>query len=93
MWNFLLQNFIFFLDINECRLPKPPCPKYLCENTIGGFTCAGKPGKPFTEDATNPTPELGVTPTPPAKVDICPIGFRAGPDDECLGKNAVLILF
>ncbi|XP_045456482.1 fibulin-1-like [Melitaea cinxia] len=71
-------------DINECRLPKPPCPKYLCENTIGGYTCAGKPGKPFTEETTKPTPELGVTPTPPAKVDICPIGFRAGPDDECI---------
>ncbi|XP_050356996.1 fibulin-2-like isoform X2 [Nymphalis io] len=71
-------------DINECRLPKPPCPKYLCENTIGGYKCAGKPGKPFSEDATKPTPESGAATTSRAKVDICPIGFRAGPDDECL---------
>nr|XP_026486783.1 latent-transforming growth factor beta-binding protein 4-like isoform X1 [Vanessa tameamea] len=71
-------------DINECRLPKPPCPKYLCENTIGGYKCAGKPGKPFSEDATKPTPESGAGTTPRTKVDICPVGFRAGPDDECL---------
>lgn len=76
---------ILFPDINECRLPKPPCPKYLCENTIGGYKCGGKPGKPFTEDGPEMTSELAVTTSKP-KNDICPPGFRAGPDDECLGK-------
>ncbi|XP_038219237.1 latent-transforming growth factor beta-binding protein 4-like isoform X2 [Zerene cesonia] len=70
-------------DINECQLPRPPCPKYLCENTIGGYKCAGKPGKPFAEDAPGPTtakPDAA----PEVKNDICPPGFRAGEDDECL---------
>ncbi|KAJ2940992.1 hypothetical protein O0L34_g13117 [Tuta absoluta] len=70
-------------DINECQSPRPPCPKYLCENTIGGYKCAGKPGKPYTEEAPGkPTepPEV----SPPEKNDICPPGFRSGPTDECL---------
>ncbi|CAG5037639.1 unnamed protein product [Parnassius apollo] len=70
-------------DINECQLPRPPCPKYLCENTIGGYKCAGKPGKPFTEAIPGVTTEAEPT-TPTTKNDICPPGFRAGPDDECL---------
>ncbi|XP_049881665.1 fibulin-1-like isoform X2 [Pectinophora gossypiella] len=68
-------------DINECQSPRPPCPKYLCENTIGGFKCAGKPGKPYEEAAPGAaTPPPDTTP----KNDICPPGFRAGPTDECL---------
>ncbi|CAG9796150.1 unnamed protein product [Diatraea saccharalis] len=71
-------------DINECQLPRPPCPKYLCENTIGGYKCAGKAGKPFEEAAPGITTEPpAATPTAP-KNDICPPGFRAGPDDECV---------
>ncbi|XP_061724505.1 fibrillin-1-like isoform X2 [Cydia pomonella] len=66
-------------DINECQLPRPPCPKYLCENTIGGFKCNGKPGTPAVEGATEAAPaEL------PARNDICPKGFRAGANDECV---------
>nr|XP_034836920.1 fibrillin-2-like isoform X4 [Maniola hyperantus] len=70
-------------DINECRSPRPLCPKYLCENTIGGYKCGGKPGKPYTEDTGATTTETGVT-ISTMKNDICPPGFRAGPDDECL---------
>ncbi|XP_013148849.1 PREDICTED: fibulin-1 [Papilio polytes] len=70
-------------DINECQLPRPPCPKYLCENTIGGYKCAGKAGKPFEEAIPGHTTEVAAT-TPTVKNDICPPGFRAGPDDECL---------
>ncbi|XP_030025273.2 fibrillin-1 [Manduca sexta] len=68
-------------DINECQLPRPPCPKYLCENTIGGYKCAGKPGKPVTEAVPGAPTESSIT---TIKNDICPPGFRAGPDDECL---------
>ncbi|XP_072945885.1 uncharacterized protein [Epargyreus clarus] len=73
-------------DINECRLPRPPCPKYLCENTIGGYKCAGKPGKPFEEapHSAAPTTEASGSTTPAVKNDICPTGFRAGADDECI---------
>ncbi|XP_063897763.1 fibulin-1 isoform X1 [Helicoverpa armigera] len=70
-------------DINECQLPRPPCPKYLCENTIGGYKCAGKTGKPFTEALPGAVTEPTVSSTSP-KNDICPPGFRAGPDDECV---------
>ncbi|XP_028025641.1 latent-transforming growth factor beta-binding protein 4-like isoform X1 [Bombyx mandarina] len=69
-------------DINECQLPRPPCPKYLCENTIGGYKCAGKPGKPVIESAPG-APEV-TTPVAPVRNEICPPGFRAGPDDECI---------
>ncbi|KAM3958839.1 LOW QUALITY PROTEIN: uncharacterized protein ACR2FA_007141 [Aphomia sociella] len=71
-------------DINECQHPRPPCPKYLCENTIGGFKCAGKPGKPYVEDSPEATTAAtdAVASTP--RNNICPSGFRAGPDDECL---------
>ncbi|XP_075987450.1 uncharacterized protein LOC142984030 isoform X2 [Anticarsia gemmatalis] len=72
-------------DINECQLPRPPCPKYLCENTIGAYKCAGKPGKPYTEAVPGAITEPTVTSsTASPKNDICPPGFRAGPDDECL---------
>ncbi|XP_052745151.1 fibrillin-2 [Bicyclus anynana] len=70
-------------DINECRSPRPPCPKYLCENTIGGYKCGGKPGKPYTEDDGASTTEPS-DPVPTVKNEICPPGFRAGSDDECL---------
>lgn len=76
-------------DINECQLPRPPCPKYLCENTIGGYKCSGKPGKPFEELVPGSGPVPRVTdPEPDAtpKNDICPQGFRAGADDECNGE-------
>ncbi|CAF4923814.1 unnamed protein product [Pieris macdunnoughi] len=69
-------------DINECQLPRPPCPKYLCVNTIGGYKCSGKPGKPFVEEVPGVTTEAVVTPA--LRNDICPPGFRAGDDDECL---------
>ncbi|KAG6446615.1 hypothetical protein O3G_MSEX004554 [Manduca sexta] len=60
-------------DINECKLPNPPCPFYLCENTIGGFKCGGVAG-----DLSN----LGSTPVPPAE-DKCPTGFKMGATLEC----------
>ncbi|CAH0697567.1 unnamed protein product [Spodoptera exigua] len=71
-------------DINECQMPRPPCPKYLCENTIGGYKCAGKSGKPFTEAVPGAVTEATVSSTASPKNDICPPGFRAGPDDECI---------
>lgn len=80
------------LDINECQLPRPPCAKYLCENTIGGYKCAGKPGKPFEEavpGSARVTTEASATSAMP-RTDICPPGFRAGDDDECLGKFLLL---
>ncbi|KAI5645950.1 calcium-binding EGF domain-containing protein [Phthorimaea operculella] len=70
-------------DINECQSPRPPCPKYLCENTIGGYKCAGKPGKPYTEGAQEKPTDPPEVP-PPEKNDICPPGFRSGPTDDCL---------
>ncbi|XP_053618875.1 fibulin-1-like [Plodia interpunctella] len=69
-------------DINECQHPRPPCPKYLCKNTIGGYTCAGKPGTPYVEDSTATTEAAQAATSP--RNDICPPGFRSGPDDECL---------
>ncbi|XP_050685092.1 latent-transforming growth factor beta-binding protein 4-like isoform X2 [Leptidea sinapis] len=72
-------------DINECQSPRPPCPKYLCENTIGGYKCAGKPGKPFTEESPKVTTPPSAIPV--VKNDICPPGFVAGPDDDCLDIN------
>lgn len=75
-----------YLDINECQLTQPPCPKYLCENTIGGYKCGGKPGKPAIEATSGPVPTTtSAAPTEP-KEEICPSGFRSGPDDECVGK-------
>ncbi|XP_059057895.1 latent-transforming growth factor beta-binding protein 4-like isoform X2 [Achroia grisella] len=71
-------------DINECQHPRPPCPKYLCENTIGGFKCAGKPGIPYSEESPDATTEIAGNTDSAPRNDICPVGFRAGPDDECL---------
>ncbi|GBP12161.1 EGF-containing fibulin-like extracellular matrix protein 1 [Eumeta japonica] len=72
-------------DINECQLPRPPCPKYLCQNTIGAYKCAGKLGKPAAVEAPDaPAPPAGTTTTPAPRDDMCPPGFRAGPDDECV---------
>ncbi|XP_028175893.1 fibulin-2-like [Ostrinia furnacalis] len=61
-------------DINECKLPHPPCPSYLCENTIGGYKCGGVSGDPV--NLANQTPK------PPTE-DICPPGFRTGVNEEC----------
>ncbi|XP_060807459.1 latent-transforming growth factor beta-binding protein 4 [Amyelois transitella] len=71
-------------DINECQHPRPPCPKYLCKNTIGGYTCAGKPGTPYVEESPKATTETNEATVPTPRNDICPPGFRAGPDDECI---------
>ncbi|CAB3233136.1 unnamed protein product [Arctia plantaginis] len=71
-------------DINECQLPRPPCPKYLCVNTIGAYKCGGKLGKPFTENVPGAVTESTASSTTGPRNDICPPGFRAGPNDECL---------
>ncbi|CAG4962203.1 unnamed protein product [Colias eurytheme] len=55
-------------DINECKLPNPPCPPYLCTNTIGGYACGGTPGDPANL---------------PRREERCPPGFRAGREEEC----------
>ncbi|KAM3959907.1 LOW QUALITY PROTEIN: uncharacterized protein ACR2FA_006049 [Aphomia sociella] len=60
-------------DINECTLPHPPCPSYLCENTIGAYKCGGVTGDPNN---------LSSTVRPPAD-DRCPPGFKTGYNEEC----------
>ncbi|XP_050356973.1 fibrillin-2-like [Nymphalis io] len=60
-------------DINECKLPSPPCPSYLCENTIGGYKCGGVSGDPV---------KLNSKPRPLAD-DRCPPGFKGGLNEEC----------
>ncbi|KAL4712538.1 hypothetical protein ACJJTC_007554 [Scirpophaga incertulas] len=60
-------------DVNECKLSHPPCPSYICENTVGGYKCGGIPGDP----ANLPVP------TRTAVDDRCPPGFAAGYDEEC----------
>lgn len=62
-------------DINECKLPKPPCPAYICENTIGGYKCGGVSGDPAN---------LGHQPKPHME-DRCPPGFKSGVNEECDG--------
>ncbi|XP_048487046.1 fibulin-2 [Plutella xylostella] len=62
-------------DINECTLINPPCPSYLCENTVGGYKCGGISGDPS---------HLGKS--PPPMEDRCPSGFKAvmnGRTEEC----------
>ncbi|XP_050685596.1 fibulin-2-like [Leptidea sinapis] len=59
-------------DINECKLPNPPCASYLCENTIGGYKCGGVSGDPASLTNKRPTTE-----------DRCPPGFRSAQNDEC----------
>ncbi|KAJ2941069.1 hypothetical protein O0L34_g13198 [Tuta absoluta] len=61
-------------DINECSLPNPPCPAYLCDNTIGGYKCGGVSGDPANLANQKPAP-------PPD--DRCPPGFKMGYNDEC----------
>ncbi|RVE48740.1 hypothetical protein evm_006634 [Chilo suppressalis] len=60
-------------DINECALPRPPCPLYICENTVGGYKCGGVPGDPVNL----------VTSAKPPTDDRCPPGFRSGYNEEC----------
>ncbi|XP_026730463.1 fibrillin-1 [Trichoplusia ni] len=60
-------------DINECLLPNPPCPAYLCENTIGGYKCGGVTGDPINLN-TSPRPMIE---------DRCPPGFKIGVHGDC----------
>ncbi|CAG5058296.1 unnamed protein product [Parnassius apollo] len=60
-------------DINECKLPQPPCPSYLCENTIGAYKCGG-----ITGDPANLPKQV----RPPTE-DRCPPGFTSGENEEC----------
>ncbi|XP_037876845.1 fibrillin-1 [Bombyx mori] len=60
-------------DINECKLPKPPCPVHVCENTVGGYKCDGVSGDPVNLSSTPMTPEQ----------DKCPQGFKFGHHGEC----------
>ncbi|XP_059051450.1 fibrillin-1-like [Achroia grisella] len=60
-------------DINECTLPYPPCPSYLCENTIGAYKCGGVTGDPNNLSSTMRTPPD----------DRCPPGFKTGFNEEC----------
>ncbi|KAH9643953.1 hypothetical protein HF086_016503 [Spodoptera exigua] len=60
-------------DINECLLPNPPCPKYVCENTIGGYSCGGVTGNP---ENLSTSPRTHVE-------DRCPPGFKVGLHEEC----------
>jgi hypothetical protein len=61
--------------VNECLLSNPPCPLYLCENTIGGYKCDGVSGDP----ANLPTRVRPVE-------ERCPTGFKTGLNEECDGK-------
>ncbi|XP_022837042.1 fibrillin-2-like isoform X10 [Spodoptera litura] len=54
-WNVVNQRCE---DINECQLPRPPCLKYLCENTIGGYKCAGKSNELSTEAEKEPKTKI-----------------------------------
>lgn len=78
----LIKYRVLILDVNECLLPQPPCPSHLCENTIGGYKCGGITGDPanLPSRQNRPQPE-----------DRCPVGFRAGLDEECEGKVNVHI--
>ncbi|CAH2243695.1 jg8755 [Pararge aegeria aegeria] len=60
-------------DINECNLPSPPCPSYICENTIGGYKCGGISGDPGSMPSKPKTPVE----------DGCPPGFISGFNEEC----------
>ncbi|XP_049881448.1 fibulin-2-like isoform X2 [Pectinophora gossypiella] len=60
-------------DINECTQPNPPCPSYLCENTVGGYKCGGVLGDPANLNNNNR----------PIVDDRCPPGFRMGGNEEC----------
>ncbi|CAH1643971.1 unnamed protein product [Spodoptera littoralis] len=60
-------------DINECLLPNPPCPTYVCENTIGGYSCGGVTGNPINL-STSPRTHIE---------DRCPPGFKVGLHEEC----------
>ncbi|XP_075987081.1 uncharacterized protein LOC142983835 isoform X2 [Anticarsia gemmatalis] len=66
-------NTNFCDDINECLLPQPPCPEYMCENTIGGFLCGGVSGDQYNVSAG----------PHPGDEDRCPPGFRVGANEEC----------
>lgn len=65
-----------FTDINECLLPNPPCPTYICENTMGGYLCGG----------VSRDPEL--VSLRPIDDDRCPPGFRVGGNEECEGMSS-----
>lgn len=65
---------MLFADINECKLPNPPCPSYICQNTIGGYKCGGLTGDPGNLDNKRPVE------------DRCPPGFRSGANEECEGR-------
>ncbi|CAH0731669.1 unnamed protein product, partial [Brenthis ino] len=67
-------------DINECKLPKPPCPSYLCENTMGAYKCGGVSGDPAN---------FGNKPKPVE--DRCPPGFRNGINEECEDVDECLL--
>ncbi|XP_045456448.1 fibrillin-1-like [Melitaea cinxia] len=60
-------------DINECKLPTPPCPSYLCQNTIGGYKCGGLTGDPLKFFSKQK----------PHVEDRCPPGFKSGLSEEC----------
>lgn len=60
-------------DINECLLPNPPCPSFVCENTIGGYSCGGVTGNPINL-STSPRTHVE---------DRCPPGFKIGLHEEC----------
>ncbi|PZC70341.1 hypothetical protein B5X24_HaOG205999 [Helicoverpa armigera] len=60
-------------DINECLLPNPPCPSFVCENTIGGYSCGGVTGNPINL-STSPRTHVE---------DRCPPGFKVGLHGEC----------
>ncbi|KPJ12576.1 Fibulin-2 [Papilio machaon] len=59
-------------DINECKLAQPPCPSYLCENTVGAYKCGGIKGDPSNLPKKHSTIE-----------DQCPPGFKSSGNDEC----------
>ncbi|XP_013168797.1 PREDICTED: fibrillin-1-like [Papilio xuthus] len=59
-------------DINECKLPQPPCPSYLCENTVGAYKCGGIKGDPASLPKKHSTTE-----------DQCPPGFKSSGIDDC----------
>lgn len=75
-FNLTKKLAIFHLDINECKLPHPPCPAYLCENTVGGYKCGGVSGDP-----------VNLTPRPDDGENRCPSGFALGIHGECEGRK------
>ncbi|XP_061724560.1 fibrillin-1-like isoform X1 [Cydia pomonella] len=68
------RNLVNFAcdDVNECLLPNPPCPSYLCENTIGGYKCDGVSGDP-----------ANLANRPRVVEERCPTGFKTGMNEEC----------